>query len=550
MSAGAKRTPHVVIVGAGLAGISAAIALKTRLGFEHFTIYEQADSVGGTWRGCGSDVPGHWYSLSTDLNPYWQTYYADQPELRAYWENLWHKYDLVRHTVLNTTVLRAEWSNDMQRYAVTLQDVKTQEKREVLAEVMFYAIGGFQAPLYPKDITGIEKFKGEVFHSARWRHDVILKNKRVGVIGNGCSAAQFVPEISEDPSVEVVNFCRTPQWYVPRMNYRYSDFLQWIFAHVPFVMRLYRNWIMLRSDLMFLLFRKDNKAVIKVAKKYLSAYIKSKAPKEEVERLVPDFSPGCKRIIVDPGYLDSLNQPNVSLKWDPIESIVEDGIKLKTGEIVPLDVIIFGTGYLLDAGQQDVLGSKGGTILEYYANKGGAMAYLGACIPGFPNLFNLLGPNVATGHASVIFSEEAQINYAMQVIKPVLEGKAKSFEITEEATDKYNDWLQKRLKDSVWTECTSYYQANRDDKTRIIATFPGPVALFWWFCRRPKWELFRAVGAQAWQQERKISRAKKWGTLTLLLVLVVGLRFWLNAPLQGILPAVVERVRLAWSVLL
>ncbi|KAF9564392.1 FAD/NAD(P)-binding domain-containing protein [Agrocybe pediades] len=516
-SAQEKRTPHVVIVGAGLAGIAAAIALKTQLGFHNFTIYEKADAVGGTWRdntypGCGSDVPAHWYSLSTDLNPKWQSYYATQPELRAYWEELWHKHDLVRHTVLNSTVVNAEWSNDAQRYTVDIQDTRTGEKKQVEAEVMFYAIGGFQAPLYPKDLHGLESFKGESFHSARWRHDVVLRKKRVGVIGNGCSAAQLIPEIARDPTVQVVNFCRTPQWFVPRRNIQYPGWVQWMFAHVPFLLRWYRNLIMARSDLGFLIFRKDNKLLVKIARKFLSMYIRSKAPKEEADKLIPNYAPGCKRIIVDPGYLESLNQPNVSLRWDALDSIVENGIKMKTGEVIPLDVIIFSTGYSLEATQLDIRGSKGVTIKEYHQSKGGPMAYLGSCTPGFPNAYILLGPNVASGHASVIFSEESQINLAVQLIRPVVEGKAKSFEITDEATEKYNDWLQNRLQSSVWTDCVSYYQAGRDSKTRIIATFPGPVSLFWWFCRSPKWELFRGVGAEAWNRERKQRKLTKIGT--------------------------------------
>ena len=173
------------------------------------------------------------------MNPRWERYYATQPEIRAYWENLWHKYDLVKHTRLNTTVRNAQWSNETQRYTLSLENVITKETSQAVAEIMIYAVGGFQEALFPKDILGRENFRGEIFHSAEWRHDVTLKNQRVGVIGNGCSAyvfsplysffvsalirvlifsAQFIPIISEDSSVEVVNFCRTPQWYIPRVR--------------------------------------------------------------------------------------------------------------------------------------------------------------------------------------------------------------------------------------------------------------------------------------------------------------------------------------------
>lgn len=133
-------------------------------------------------------MPGHWYSLSSELNPNWETYFIDQPELRVYWEELWHKHDLVRHTLLNTAVTHAEWDADAQMYHVSVQNVRTGEASVVDAQAVVCALGLFQGAVYPKDVTGIETFKGDLFHSAEWRHDVTLKGKRVGVIGNGCSA--------------------------------------------------------------------------------------------------------------------------------------------------------------------------------------------------------------------------------------------------------------------------------------------------------------------------------------------------------------------------
>jgi cation diffusion facilitator CzcD-associated flavoprotein CzcO len=140
-------------------------------------------------KGCGCDVAAHWYSLSTDLNPEWESYYVGQPELCAYWEGLWRKYDLVSHTKLSTSVSSAEWDGENHRYKVVVKDEKSKEESVVEAEIVIWAIGGFFDPLYPKELeSGLGAFKGTMFHSARWRHDVELRGKRVGVIGNGCSA--------------------------------------------------------------------------------------------------------------------------------------------------------------------------------------------------------------------------------------------------------------------------------------------------------------------------------------------------------------------------
>ncbi|KAF6763939.1 hypothetical protein DFP72DRAFT_873803 [Ephemerocybe angulata] len=526
------RQAHVVIVGAGIAGLAIAIRLKKDLNFHNFTIFERASTVGGTWRdntypGCGCDIPGHWYSLSSDLNPNWKECYPTQPDLYDYWVGLWHKHGLEKHTRLNTRVDLAKWDNERQMYDI---DVVTEGVKEggggretVEAEILFYAVGGFQDPKFPPELGGLETFKGDLFHSARWRHDVELKGKRVGVIGNGCSAAQFIPVISTDPSVEIINFARTPQWFVSRSNYTYSPWMKWVFANIPGVMRAHRNWIMFRSDIRFFLFDKKNAWVLKITREVLTQTIRSKAPKKYVDKLIPSYDPGCKRMIMDAGYLECLGQPNVSLRWDAIDSVVEEGIRLKSGEIVPLDVIIFGTGYSLVAAQLNVVGAEGTTVQDYFKKKGVPTAYLGSCFPGFPNLFTTLGPNVAAGHASIIFGHEAQIQHALQLIKPVLDGSAKSFEVTHEATDEYNAWLDKRLSTAVWSDCLSYYNELDGKKVKNFVNFPGPVALFWWLCRSPRWSAFRAVGAEAWERQRLFSWYRRVGLWTLIMSVVVAL---------------------------
>ncbi|KAJ3877300.1 hypothetical protein F5051DRAFT_409021 [Lentinula edodes] len=490
---------HVVIVGAGLAGICTAVELKKQLGFENFTIYERDSSLGGTWRdntypGCGSDIPGHWYSLSTELNPHWSNLYATQPEIRDYWQNIFDKYNLQSHTQFNSKVTSAIWSNATQKYTVEITNTLSGEKTLVETNVMFYAIGGFQKPVFSTDVPGRECFKGHIWHSARYRHDVDLKGKRVGVIGNGCSGAQLVPTLSEDPSVQVTNFCRTPQWYVPRTNYAYPRWVKWIFAHIPFTMRWYRNLLMVRSDLTFVIFRKSNKRIVALVTKLLSKYIAFKAPMSQVTKLTPSYPPGCKRLIVDPGYLECLNRPNVDITWNRIERIVENGIKLVTGEVVPLDVIIFATGYSVDPEDLHVRGSLDTTVRSFYKSQGGPVAYLGSSIPGFPNLFILLGPNVISGSTSVIFVQEAQIGLALKLIKPVLAGHLKSVEVKQEVSEQYNLWLQDRLKDSVWNSCDSYYHWDNDRNSRNVASFPGPATLLYWLMRKAeRWEDWKVV---------------------------------------------------------
>jgi cation diffusion facilitator CzcD-associated flavoprotein CzcO len=244
--------------------------------------------------------------------------------------------------------VRATWDADARTYAVELEDAVTRTRRTVVARVIINATGGFQAPRVPEDLRGSAgAFEGACCHSARWRHDVPLEGKRVGVVGNGCSAAQFVPQIAKDPSVEVINFCRSPQWYIPRLQFDYPGWAKWVFARVPFAMWAYRAFLMGRADLLYLLFRTTESRPQRGARKGMAKYMKMMAPEKYHAKLIPQFPPGCKRLIVDPGYLKCLHRPNVTLNFDAIDRVVPEGVLLQNGEVIPLDVLIFGTGFSL-----------------------------------------------------------------------------------------------------------------------------------------------------------------------------------------------------------
>ncbi|KAH9035524.1 hypothetical protein EDB85DRAFT_1943840 [Lactarius pseudohatsudake] len=508
-----EESTYVVIIGAGLAGIAAAIALKDDLNFDGFTIYEKSlDGVGGVWRdntypGCGSDIPGHWYSLSRAPNPHWTSYYPAQGELQAYWDCPMDARGAARtHALRHRGRARdvGPRGAHVRRRARGRRLARAPHRRRARRHQRH---GPFQASRVPEDLRAAAGvFEGESWHSARWRHDVPLAGKRVGVVGNGCSAAQFVPQISKDPSVEVINFCRSPQWYIPRFQFDYPSWAKWVFAHVPFAMWAYRAFLMGRADMLFMLFRRAESRPQREARKGMTRYIKKMAPEKYHANLIPQFPPGCKRLIVDPGYLKCLHRPNVTLTFDTIDRILPRGVQLKTGEVVPLDVLIFGTGFSLLPPRLEIIGVGGLRLADYWKSKGGPEAYYGLAVPNFPNYFMLLGPNSAGGHASVIFIEEVQIQHTMQLIKPILAGKVRSVAVREEASAKYNSWLQARLARSVWNFCDSYYR-REGTNGKIIATFPGTVSLFWWLARRPRYSDYEVVvsGEERWPRLKRVS---------------------------------------------
>ena len=258
-------------------------------------------------------------------------------------------------------------------------------------------------------------------------------------------------------------------------------------------MRTYRNLMMLSRETVYFGFVKDSLFMRKLVLKLLTKYLKDNAPKEYHDRLIPSYPPGCKRIIVDPGYLQALHRPNVSLEWNGIEEVLEDGVRLKSGEFVPLDIIIFGTGFEILNRDMPIFGIGGKPLMEYFDDKDGPTAYLGTAYPDFPNFFTIIGPNVATGHSSILFAAETQAHYIAQVLaKTVLSPRSGARSVTPKAaaTDAHNEWVQERLKNTVWTECLSYYRrVDREGKGsgRNAAIFPGTMIKFWRMMRKVRW---------------------------------------------------------------
>ncbi|KAH8100394.1 hypothetical protein BXZ70DRAFT_1024356 [Cristinia sonorae] len=501
-------SPRVIIIGAGIGGITSGISLKQRLGFNNFSW--------NTYPGCASDIATHWYTLSSDLNPDWDRTHVYQPQLKAYWKRVASKYNINGHITYLTKVVAAEWDYKRQIWRVELLDLRSGETRTEYANAVISAIGVLDTPHYPENLKGIQTtFKGEHFHSARWNWNIDLRNKRVAVIGNGCSAAQFVPVISEDPTTQVLSFCRTPSWIFPKWQKPITTVWRRVFKYVPFSMRFYRWSIAIQQELYYILLLKGgpvNKRRDAVAKD-LTNYMKGIAPKEYHDLLTPKYPLGCKRFIIDSGYFEALNRPNNDITYDGIAEITEKGILTKSGKHHEFDVIIEATGFITNDFPIAVRGSESTTIRDYFRERGGPEAYKGTTIPGFPNFFTVCGPNTATGHASVIFTEEMQISYITQILEPVIKGLASSFEVTHEAADTWNKYVHTKLSTAVWSVCHSWYRGGNGKNSNI---WPGTTTSQWWELKSPNWKHYKAVGAEKWKKRQTLKSV--WRTTELVTI--------------------------------
>jgi cation diffusion facilitator CzcD-associated flavoprotein CzcO len=445
-----------IVIGAGFGGLTAAIKLK-EAGFERIVVLEKGDRIGGTWRdntypGACCDVPSRLYSLSFALNPEWSRAFSPQSEIRDYMERVAARHGVTDRFRFNTEVEKAAWDEAASLWRVTVKGGET-----LSAPVLVSGLGQLNKPGYA-GIAGRDSFKGESWHSARWRHDVDLTGKTVGCIGAGASAIQYIPEIAKDAG-KVIVFQRTPNYVVPRLDRAFSPFEKWLYRTFPAIDRGQRWFIWKMMDLRFEAFKLGTKQAEKFrtdALKYLDDVVKDPVLKA---KLTPDYPIGCKRVLVSDDYYQALVRPNVELVDQAITTVTANGVQTADGVEHACDVLIYGTGFITTdfVTPVEIKGRKGKDLSEAW--KDGAEAYLGVTVTGFPNLFMLYGPNTNLGHNSIIFMIEAQVDYLVKAMQALKSRGAKALEIKPDAFARFNTQLQKDLTETSWAgSCSSWYK--------------------------------------------------------------------------------------------
>ncbi|RFU29232.1 hypothetical protein B7463_g7083, partial [Scytalidium lignicola] len=524
---------NAIIIGAGPAGIAIAYRLKHDLYFNDFTIYEKLDGVGGTWKantypGCGCDLQSHLYSFSFNPNPNWSKQLCEQPEILQYMEDTVDKYDLRKHVHTSIECVGAQWHSDRTKWEVHLKDLKTGIEYSRFASVFVSAVGAIS---FPRDVRfpGMEKFKGHMFHTARWDHSVSYKGKRVAVIGNGCSGAQVIPALAQDAAF-VKQYARSAQWFHDRPNHKYTELEKFLFRWVPLWESLLRLKIFIDADEETAAYFPSPAGLkVRAAKEEEARkYIKSKAPQKYWKYLIPDFPLGCKRRIFDPGYLDSLSRSNVQLLPEGIKEITESGIVSSSGKVDDFDIIVLATGFQVSQflTPMNIIGSAGKSLHDQWKECRGAQAYLGTYVHNFPNLAILFGPNTFPANNSALFACEVQVEYAIKsLFQPLIDHRATVIEVKQSYEDIETNAIHKNLNNTVFAgDCSNWYIG---DYGRNAASWPGMARSFWARTYFPDWSAFNMAGSSpwwpiyaAWRMVRTISVFTKvaliFGTISLL----------------------------------
>ncbi len=445
---------RVAIIGAGFSGLGAAIRLKAA-GIEDLVVLDRGQEVGGTWLantypGCQCDVPSHLYCYSFAPNPDWTRTYSRQREIWEYLRSCVERYGLTPHLRLGVEVGECRWEDAQGSWRIETSE------GELRARVLVAAAGALSEPALPSSL-GAERFEGPVFHSARWRHDVDLRERSVALIGTGASAIQIAPEIQ--PLVgHLTVYQRTPPWILPHTDRPIGRLERQLYRRVPPTQQAVRAAVAVGRESLVLGLRHPRlaRAGERLARRHLERQVSDRQLREQLR---PSYRLGCKRVLVSNRYYPALAAANVTLVPHGVSEIRARSLVAADGVERTAEVIVAATGFRVGAPKtaRRIRGRDGLTLAECWGGK--PEAYKGTTVSGFPNLFVLLGPHTGLGHTSVLLMIERQIDYLVGALAAMEAGGLASVEPRPAAQAAFVAAVRARARGTVWESggCASWY---------------------------------------------------------------------------------------------
>lgn len=451
-----ERSPRIVIIGAGIGGIAAAHTFA-EAGFTDFVILEKGSDVGGVWYwnrypGLTCDVPSQLYQFGFAPKPDWNRVWATGAEIQRYHRDLVDSLGLDTHLRLDSEVLSTHWDEDTKTWTVTTVNGARYE-----ADFVVCATGVLHHPFIP-EIPGLADFTGPIVHTARWDDGLVTAGRRVAVIGTGSTGVQVVSALAPE-AAQVTHFVRSAQWVLwAPMGIAQPRLVGALLRRAPRAHRRIFD-VAIRGSGLFtdVVIRPSwrRRAVQRYARLSLWAQVRDKALRS---KLTPDYQPLCKRQVVSGTYYRAIQRDNVGLVTDDIVEVTRTGIRTAGGVEHEFDAIVLATGFRAHDYMRpmEIVGRDGVTIEDAWAK--GPRAYRMTAIPGFPNLFTVLGPNSPTGSIPLQHSAEQTARYIVGWLRQFRDGEVTAVEVTEEATSRFNDDVAEALGPTVWnTGCNSWY---------------------------------------------------------------------------------------------
>ncbi|KAJ5370220.1 uncharacterized protein N7496_006312 [Penicillium cataractarum] len=480
------RKLRLVCIGAGFSGLILAHKIKHELKMDDMIdlqIYEKNPEIGGTWfenryPGAACDVPAHVYVFPFEPNPNWSSFYVHGPEIWQYMKDTAVKWGLEKFVSFNSRVNETVWDDEVGKWKIKVDYSGNTISDE--CDVLVNASGFLNKWSWPT-IEGLEDFKGKRLHTAAWDESYDWTGKRVAIIGNGSSAIQLLPEIQRTAK-EVVNYIRNPTWIA-------TNYLQEFAENGKFVYTEEKKKELRENPEMLFEMRKKlehgfnqffhsmidgtpaQKAMDQTYRKKMEDALGGNP--ELIQRLVPEFNVGCRRLTPGDGYLDALHEKNVRVELTPISRITETGIATENGP-EDYDLIVCATGFDVSFRPSWNLVGRNGVKLSD-AWKVEPKGYFGMCAADMPNYFIYAGPNSPVAHGVLMGSMDAMTLYILKWCRKIATEDIKSITVKPEVVDDLSVWSQEFLKRTVWAgECRSWYK-NSNTKGNITALHAGSV---------------------------------------------------------------------------
>ena len=512
-SSGSAPAYDAIVIGSGMSGMYQLYRLR-ELGLR-VLVLEAGTGVGGTWYwnrypGARFDSESYSYafSFSKDLLDEWDwsEHFAGQPETLRYLNHVADKFDLRRDIQFRSRVASAHWHEADRKWEITLED-----GRKYLSTLMITAVGPLSAPTMPR-IDGVDSFKGESCHTARWPHEpVSFEGKRIAVIGTGATGVQTIQEVAKTAKTLTV-FQRTPNWCAPLLNAKIApDEMKEIragypamfqrcletyscFLHTPdprgtfevteeernaFWEKLYASpgfgiWLGNFKDILM------DRAANALLSEFVANKIRQRVKNQTVaEKLIPkNHGFGTRRVPMETKYYEVYNQDNVQLvdiSETPIQCITPTGIKTSDAEF-EFDMIIYATGFDAITGsfdRIDIRGVDGEKLKDRW--KYGPETYLGVMVDHFPNMMMLIGPHMALGN--IPRSIEHNVDWVTDLVRHLRDHKITRVEATEGEVQTWTDHVKSLGEGLLLNEVNSWMtgvNTNVEGKqVRIVNRYSG-----------------------------------------------------------------------------
>lgn len=462
---------RVAIIGAGFSGIAAAVALSKR-GID-YVVFESAEGIGGTWwknryPGAEVDLESHVYSFSFERSD-WTRTHAGWQELQRYLERTADKWGVTPKVRLRTKVEEVRWDEASATH--TLRTADGVEHGPFVAVIS--AVGFLNIPAVPPFARGETAFEGDLCHTSTWPEGLSMDGRSVAVVGTGSSAVQIIQEAAR-AAREVKIFQLEPNWLLPKDAREFTPRERRLNRLAPVYawrrLRLYLDYDLrqFRSGHA----RVGGRANTRRKQASLEFLRTSLAGHPElIEHATPNFPFEARRTVISDTYYPALLDPKVTLVPHGVKELTPTGVVDANGDEHDLDLVVLATGF--DAanylGNFRVLGEGGRSLHDYW--QGEPEAFLGLMVPGFPNFFMMYGPN--TNSIPLVHFYEAQAAFAASLIAR-LDGGRRRITVREDAMRRFNSWLQRRLRRTVWAVTDNYFQAGSG---KIVSQWPeGPTA--------------------------------------------------------------------------